>query len=174
MERDIMKKISRINGACALLVASAVFFTYLTFGIVIAKAKPAAASDERALIQIDPEPEQLDQVSEPVGEISEPVGGVSETDDQASEEIGDDSETDDQASEEVGSDIAPTESLDRDSETDDQASEEVGADSETAGQASEILPSAPGGEEYPLEEQAPVQEEMPLGDREAEGRGLGE
>ena len=120
------------------------------------------------MFQIDPETEGLDQVSEPVGDISEqPVGAPAEQLDAVSE-------TDDQASEEVGGDIAPTEPLDEDSETDDQASEEVGADSETAGQASEILPAAPEGEEYPLEEQAPVEEQMPLGDREAEGRGLGE
>ena len=169
-----MERIMQINGACALLVASAVFFTYLTFGSAIAKARPATALSEKLTLQIDPEPEQLDQVSEPVGEISEPIDEVSETDDQASEEIGDDSETDDQASEEVGSDIAPTEPLDEDSETDDQASEEIGDDSETAGQASEILPDAPEGEEYPLEDQPAAQEEMPLGDREAEGRGLGE
>jgi hypothetical protein len=82
------------------------------------------------------------------------------------------SETDDQASEEVGDDIGSTEELDQDSETDDQASEEVGADSETAEQASEVLPAAPEGEEYPLEEESQLQEEMPLGDREAEGRDL--
>jgi len=127
-----------------------------------------AAPGGGIMLQIDPETEGLDQVSEPVGDISEqPVGAPAEQLDEVSE-------TDDQASEEVGGDIAPTEPLDEDSETDDQASEEVGADSETAGQASEILPAAPEGEEYPLEEQAPVEEQMPLGDREAEGRGLGE
>ena len=131
-----MRKILRKSVTCALLAVFAVLFAYPAFGIAIGDAKPAEASDERAPVQIDPEPEQLDQVSE--------------TDDQASEEIG------------------------ADSETDDQASEEVGADSETAGQASEILPPAPGGEEYPLENQAPVEEQMPLGDREAEGKGLGE
>jgi hypothetical protein len=120
------------------------------------------------MFQIDPETEELDQVSEPVGDISEQPAGV------PAEQLDEVSETDDQASEEVGDDIAPTEPLDEDSETVDQASEEVGADSETAEQASEILPDAPEGEEYPLEEQAPVEEQMPLGDREAEGRGLGE
>ncbi|MEW6143500.1 MAG: hypothetical protein AB1598_00620 [Thermodesulfobacteriota bacterium] len=120
------------------------------------------------MLQIDPETEELDQVSEPVGDLSgEPVGAPTESLDEVSE-------TDDQASEEVGDDIAPTESLDEVSETDDQASEEVGEDSETAEQASEVLPPGPEGEEYPLENQAPVQEEMPLGDREAEGRWIGE
>ncbi len=65
-----------------------------------------------------------------------------------------------------------TEQLDQVSETDDMASEEVGEDSETAAEASEVLPSAPEGEEYGLEEEAP-EEQMPLGDREAEGKGLG-
>ncbi len=166
-----MRKILRKSVTCALLAAFAVLFTYPAFGIAIGDAKPAGASDERALVQIDPEPEQLDQVSETDDQASEEIGADSETDDQASEEC--DSETA-QASEEVGSDIAPTESIDQDSETDDQASEEVGADSETAGQASEVLPPGPAGEEYPLQDQAPVQEEMPLGDREAEGKGLGE
>lgn len=125
-------------------------------------------SDRGIMLQIDPETEELDQVSEPVGDISEePVGAPTEPLDEVSETVG-------QASENVGDDIAPTESLDEVSETDDQASEEVGADSETAEQASEALPAAPEGEEYPLEDEAPVQEEMPLGDREAEGRWIGE
>ncbi len=127
---------------------------------------PAAQGGTR--LQIDPETERLDQVSEPVGDISEQPVGV------PAEQLDEVSETDDQASEEVGADIAPTEPLDEVSETDDQASEEVGADSETAGQASEMPPAAPEGEEYPLEDQAPVEEQMPLGDREAEGRGLEE
>lgn len=120
----------------------------------------------RAAVQLDPETEQLDQVSEPIGELSEPVEGV------PTEPLDAVSESDDEASEEVGQDIAPTEELDQVSETDDQASEEVGADSETAAEASEVLPSAPEGEEYGLEEESPAQE-MPLGDREAEGRGIG-
>ncbi|MCL4243670.1 MAG: hypothetical protein KJ002_00820 [Candidatus Dadabacteria bacterium] len=120
----------------------------------------------RALVQLDPETEQLDQVSEPIGELSEPVEGV------PTEPLDAVSESDDAASEEIGQDIAPTEELDQVSETDDQASEEVGADSETAAEASEVLPSAPEGEEYGLEEEAP-EGQMPLGDREAEGRGLG-
>ncbi|MCB0375155.1 MAG: hypothetical protein KDD04_04490 [Sinomicrobium sp.] len=118
------------------------------------------------LVQIDPVTEQLDQVSEPIGELAEPV------EDAPTEPLDAVSESDDQASEEVGEDIAPTEDLDQVSETDDMASEEVGEDSETAAEASEILPSAPEGEEYGLEEGAP-EEQMPLGDREAEGKGLG-
>ena len=102
----------------------------------------AGDTDGGIILQIDPETEQLDQVSEPVGDISEQPDDV------------------------------PSESLDQVSETDDQASEEVGADSETAEQASEVLPAAPEGEEYPLEEESQLQEEMPLGDREAEGRDL--
>ncbi len=160
----------------ALLRTAGSYLSIFVIGAVIICTIDRALAWESApetrgggiMIQIDPETEGLDQVSEPVGEISEQPVGV------PAEQLDEVSETDDQASEEVGDDIAPTEPLDEVSETDDQASEEVGADSETAGQASETLPAAPEGEEYPLEEQAPVQEEMPLGDREAEGRGLGE
>ncbi len=148
-------------------------FCLLLTGVVLALAGDEAGaasglSDEtgRAAIQLDPETEQLDQVSEPVGELSEPVEGV------PTEPLDAVSESDDEASEEVGQDIAPTEELDQVSETDDQASEEVGADSETAAEASEILPPAPEGEESGLEDESHAQE-MPLGDREAEGRGLG-
>lgn len=126
----------------------------------------AANGTGRALVQLDPETEQLDQVSEPIGELAEPVEGA------PTEPLDAVSESDDQASEEVGEDIAPTEDLDQVSETDDMASEEVGEDSETAAEASEVLPSAPEGEEYGLEEETP-EEQMPLGDREAEGKGLG-
>lgn len=149
-----------------------IFCLLLAAGASVPAASQAGAvsglSDEagRATVQLDPETEQLDQVSEPIGELSEPVEGV------PTEPLDAVSESDDEASEEVGQDIAPTEELDQVSETDDQASEEVGADSETADQASEILPSAPEGEETGLEEESPAQE-MPLGDREAEGRGLG-
>jgi hypothetical protein len=141
----------------------------ITLTLTGAEALEAASSQGSGIVlQIDPETEELDQVSEPVGDISEePVGAPTESLDEVSE-------TDDQASEEVGDDIATTESLDEVSETDDQASEEVGEDSETAEQASEVLPPGPEGEEYPLEDQAPAEEEMPLGDREAEGRWIGE
>jgi len=125
-----------------------------------------ASGVDRTLAQLDPETEQLDQVSEPIGELAEPVEG-SPTD-----PLDAVSESDDRASEEIGLDIAPTEGLEQVSETDDQASEEIGADSETAAEASEILPPAPGGEEYGMEDEAP-EEQMPLGDREAEGKGLG-
>lgn len=136
------------------------------FGAGQSSAFSGAAGASRPLIQLDPETEQLDQVSEPIGELAEPVEGV------PTEPLDAVSESDDQASEEVGDDIAPTEDLDQVSETDDMASEEVGEDSETAAEASEVLPSAPEGEEYGLEEEAP-EEQMPLGDREAEGKGLG-
>ena len=118
------------------------------------------------MVQLAPETEQLDQVSEPIDELAEPVEGA------PTEPLDAVSESDNQASEEIGEDIAPTEDLDQVSETDDMASEEVGADSETTAEASEVLPSAPEGEEYGLEEGAP-EEQMPLGDREAEGKGLG-
>ena len=149
------------------------FFLYivLTFGVFLFGAGHSGAFSGTAdgtgrMIQLDPETEQLDQVSEPIGELAEPV------EDAPTEPLDAVSESDDQASEEVGEDIAPTEDLDQVSETDDMASEEVGEDSETAAEASEILPSAPEGEEYGLEEQSP-EEQMPLGDREAEGKGLG-
>ena len=92
---------------------------------------------------------QLDPETEQLDQVSEPIGELSEP-----------------------VEGVPTEPLDAVSESDDEASEEVGADSETLDQASEILPSAPEGEETGLEEESPAQE-MPLGDREAEGRGLG-
>ena len=148
-----------------------IYSLFTTGAFLIAAGQIGAVSGisdgtSRASVQLDPETEQLDQVSEPIGELSEPVEGV------PTEPLDAISESDDAVSEEVGQDIAPTEELDQVSETDDQASEEVGADSETLDQASEILPSAPEGEETGLEEESPVQE-MPLGDREAEGRGLG-
>ena len=155
-----MKILSGLAGA----LACALFLGAGTPGTI--NNALAGDADGGIILQIDPETEQLDQVSEPVGDISE------EPDDVPPESLDQVSETDDQASEEVGDDIGSTEELDQDSETDDQASEEVGADSETAEQASEVLPTAPEGEEYPLEEEPAVQEEMPLGDREAEGRGL--
>lgn len=156
-----MKTVFRTIGTCVCMLVLGIGMT--------CTVRDALAGDAGGLmLQIDPETEELDQVSEPVGDISEqPVGAPTESLDEVSE-------TDDQASEEVGDDIAPTEPLDEVSETDDQASEEVGEDSETAEQASEVLPPGPDGEEYPLEDQAPVQEEMPLGDREAEGRWIGE
>ena len=83
-------------------------------------------------------------------------------------------DTDNQASEDVEDDIGTTEFVDEYSETDDQASEEVGQDSETANQATKVVPPGPEGEEYPIHNQAPPQEEMPLGDRETEGMGFGQ
>ncbi len=138
-----------------------------SFGTVHSSALSGKMNETgQPLVQVDPVTEQLDQVSEPIGELAEPVEGA------PTEPLDAVSESDDQASEEVGEDIAPTEDLNEVSETDDMASEEVGDDSETAAEASEVLPSAPEGEEYGLEEGAP-EEQMPLGDREAEGKGLG-
>ncbi|HML93952.1 MAG TPA: hypothetical protein PKC29_00810 [Thermodesulfobacteriota bacterium] len=92
---------------------------------------------------------QLDPETEQLDQVSEPIGELAEP-----------------------VEGVPTEELDQVSETDDRASEEIGDDSETAAEASEILPPAPEDEEYGLEQEAP-EEEMPLGDREAEGKGLG-
>ena len=161
-----MNSISKITGRYSLL---------LIFGIVLCFAIGSTHADTRMVsvpgdgltVQLDPDTEQLDQVSEPIGDAAE------QPEVEPTESLDAVSETNDQASEEVGDDIVPTESLDEDSETDDQASEEVGQDSETTEQATEVLPPGPFGEEYPLEYQAPAQEEMPLGDREAEGRGPG-
>ena len=116
---DIFKK---------FLLYTVVTLCVLPLGASHLSAFAATNGTGRALVQLDPETEQLDQVSEPIGELAEPVEGV------------------------------PTEELDQ--------------VSETADEASEILPSAPEGEEYGLEDEAP-EEQMPLGDREAEGRGLG-
>ena len=110
------------------LLYTVVTLCVLPLGASHLSAFAATNGTGRALVQLDPETEQLDQVSEPIGELAEPVEGV------------------------------PTEELDQ--------------VSETADEASEILPSAPEGEEYGLEDEAP-EEQMPLGDREAEGRGLG-
>lgn len=132
-----------------------------------ASARVSSIADTGKIVQIEPRTEELDQVSEPVGELSEPVEDV------PTEPLGDVSETVGQASEPVGADVVAPEELGEVSETDDQASEEIGNVSETAEEASENLPGAPEGEEYGLEEEAPI-EEMPLGDREAEGRGIGE
>jgi len=150
--------------SCALILSYAISMI-LTFvsddSAVLAREGPHVGN---VLIQIEPETEELDQVSEPVGELSEPAEDI------PAEPLDVDSESVGGVSEEVGEDVSQPESLGEDSETDDQASEEIGADSETAAEASENLPGAPEGEEYGLEEEPPA--EMPLGDREAEGRGI--
>ena len=117
---------------------------------------------------IDPETEPLDSVSETAEQASEPIGEEIEP----TEPLDSVSETAGQATEQVNSLTEPTESLGSVSETDDQASEPVGAVSETLDQASENLPSAPEGEE--TSEQLGTPQQLPLGDREAEGRGIGE
>ncbi len=137
-----------------------------TVGISRSSAGTTSKSDTGKLVQIEPRTEEMDQVSEPVGELSEPVEGI------PTEPLNEVSETVGQASESVGSDVVAPEPLDEVSETDDQASEEIGSVSETPEEATENLPGAPEGEEYGLEEEAPA--EMPLGDREAEGRWIGE
>jgi hypothetical protein len=150
--------------SCALILSYALSMI-LTF---VSKDSAAVAREEshigKVLIQIEPETEEPGEVSEPVGELSEPAEDI------PTEPLNMDSEPVGGVSEEAGEDVARPESLGEVSDTDDQASEEIGADSETADQASENLPGAPEGEEYGLEEDSPA--EMPLGDREAEGRGI--
>lgn len=163
-----------------LSLTSALFWGLLFFGLSIttvgALACGNAVSCKKLIAQIDPdesepiEPgtESLDSVSETAEEASEPIGEEMEPTeplDSISEPAGEEAES-------VNSLTEPTESLGSVSETDDQASEPVGADSETAEEASENLPSAPEGEEATEEMGAPQQ--LPLGDREAEGRGIGE
>jgi hypothetical protein len=162
-----MNSISKITGRYSLLLIFGIGLSF-SIGSTHVDAREVSAPGDVLTVQIDPNTEQLDQVSEPIGDATE------QPEVEPTDSLDAVSETDDQVSEEVGDDIAPTEPLDEDSETDDQASEEVGQDSETTEQATEVLPPGSFGEEYPLEYQAPAQEEMPLGDREAEGRGLGE
>jgi hypothetical protein len=117
---------------------------------------------------IEPETESLDSVSETAEEASEPIGEEIEP----TEPLDAVSETAGEASESVNSLTEPTESLGSVSESIDEASEPIGAVSETADEASENLPFAPEGEE--TTEQLGVPQELPLGDREAEGRVIGE
>lgn len=148
-----------------IVLSGFTLITALFIKIPEASGRGNPIADTAKIIQIEPQTEELDQVSEPVGELSEPVEDV------PTEPLSEVSETVGQASEPVGADVVAPEELGEVSETDDQASEEIGDVSETAEEASENLPGAPVGEEYGLEEDAPI-EEMPLGDREAEGRGL--
>ncbi len=163
-----------------LSIMSATFWGLLFFGLnIIAQdtlACEITASCEKFIAQIDP------VESEPIEPETESLDSVSETAEQASEPIGEEiaptepldavSETAGEASESVNSLTEPTESLGSVSETLDQASEPVGAVSETAEEASENLPFAPEGEE--ATEQIGAPQELPLGDREAEGRVIGE
>lgn len=157
-----MHLLAKISRALILSYALSMIVTFVSHDSAVLAREESPVGN--VLIQIEPETEELDQVSEPVGELSEPADNIpTEPLDMDSEPVG-------SVSEEVGEDVAQPESLGEESETDDQASQEIGADSETAAQASENLPDEPEGEEHGLEEDSP--EEMPLGDREAEGRGI--
>lgn len=116
---------------------------------------------------LDPAQEQLDEVSEPVGELSEPLtGSPTETLDSVSETAG-------EASENPGSLTETPETLDEATETAHGVEEQLDQVSETAEQASENIPITPEGDGSGLEYDS-REAEMPLGDREAEGRGIGE
>ncbi|MEQ9617763.1 MAG: hypothetical protein RIG61_01140 [Deltaproteobacteria bacterium] len=160
-----MNQNKRLSPYITLSIAALTFI--LTFDISQVSADVFRTSATRELVQIDPETEELNQVSEPIGEVSMPVEDI------PAEPVGELSETAEEASEPVGEDVAAPEPLSEVSESDDRASEEIGDVSETAGEASEHLPGTPEGEEYGLEDEANG-EEMPIGDREAEGRLIGE
>ncbi|HEX9665775.1 MAG TPA: hypothetical protein VGA95_04365 [Thermodesulfobacteriota bacterium] len=159
---------------------SALFLVLLSFGLNITtldtlacgKIEPCknlvAQIDPVESQPIEPETESLDSVSETAEEASEPIGEEIEP----TEPLDSVSETAGEATESVNSLTEPTESLGSVSETDDEASEPIGAISETADEASENLPFAPEGEE--TTEQLGAPQELPLGDREAEGRVIGE
>lgn len=116
---------------------------------------------------LNPAEEQLDQVSEPIGEISEPLV------DTPTEPLDTVSETTGELSEPVGELTEEPEPLGEDSESIDRLGENLDQVSEPVGEASENLPIAPEGDgsdmEYTTDEA-----QMPLGDREAEGRGIGD
>lgn len=163
-----------------LPVTSALFMGLFFFGLNVTTLDTLACgyidSCKRVIAQIDPvesepiepETESLDSVSETAEEASEPI----EEDIVPSEPLDAVSETAGDATESVNSLTEPTESLGSVSETLDQASEPIGEVSETADEASEELPFAPEGQE--TTEQLGVPQELPLGDREAEGRVIGE
>jgi hypothetical protein len=159
---------------------SAIFGGLLFFGLNIATLDTLACENkgscDKLVAQLDPaesesiepETESLDSVSETAEEASEPIGEEIEP----TEPLDSVSETAGQATESVNSLMEPTESLGSVSETDDEASEPIGAVSETPDEASENLPFAPEGEE--TTEQLGAPQELPIGDREAEGRVIGE
>ena len=159
---------------------SPIFGGLLFFGLNIATLDTLACEDkgscDKLVAQLDPvesesiepETESLDSVSETAEEASEPIGEEIEP----TEPLDSVSETAGQATESVNSLTEPTESLGSVSETDDEASEPIGAVSETPDEASENLPFAPEGEE--TTEQLGAPQELPIGDREAEGRVIGE
>ena len=116
---------------------------------------------------LDPADEQLDEVSGPVGELSEPLtGSPTETLESVSETAG-------EASENPGSLTETPETLGEATETAHGVEEQLDQVSETPEQASENIPIAPEGDGSDLEYDS-REAEMPLGDREAEGRGIGE
>ena len=143
----------------------------MVFGILFALVLPAATlsayeesggdigSNYSRLVQLDPADEELDQVSEPVDELSEPI------DDAEPEPLYEEQE---HMGEEPGyyeSDEGYTEQY-GDAYPEDEYGEPVYEEAEN-------LPYAPEGDGSDLEYDR-YDEEMPLGDREAEGMGLGE
>ena len=152
-------------GLFAILVNSSLYYD--------TEAEAYSGNTEETRVQyepesgLDPADEELDEVSEPVGELSEPPGDV------PTETLDSVSETTDQASESINELTEEPENLDQDSESIDELGENLDQVSETAGEASEDLPIAPEGDgsgmEYTTDEA-----EMPLGDREAEGKGIGD
>ena len=154
------------------VICLAIIFLSAVFGLETEGKAVSGAADVPSVQcepegPLDPADEELDQVSEPVGEISEPLM------DTPTEPLDSVSETTDQATEPLNSLTEEPEPLGEDSETIDQVGENLDQVSETAEEASENLPIAPEGDgsdlEYTTEEA-----EMPLGDREAEGRGIGD
>jgi len=149
----------------ALIVGVIIFITYLLsskFEIPFKIPNVSASNKLAQLNPIEPETESLDQDSVPIGEVSRPVESLEvpeETLNQVSEPIGEESEN-------MDSVTGAPESLQ--SATDNDADETLDSVSESAGQASEELPFAPEGQETPIEDEGP--QDMPLGDREAEGR----
>jgi|GEM_PF-1906409 len=138
-----------------------------------AEGKTLSGIADESLVQYEPGPldpaeEQLGEVSKPVGEISEPLA------DTPAETLDSVSETTDQASEPLAPLTEVPEPLSEDSETIGQEEESPDQVSETVQEASENLPIAPEGDGSGLEYDTDEADEIPLGDREAEGRGIGD
>lgn len=118
-------------------------------------------SNYSRLVQLDPADEELDQVSEPIDELSEPIDDAEpEPLYEEQEQIGEESEYYD------GSDADYAEPYDDGSYPEDEYGE-------PGYEEAENLPYAPEGDGSDLEYDR-YDEEMPLGDREAEGMGIGE
>lgn len=142
----------------ALIVGLIIFITYLLslkFEIPFEIPNVSASNKFVQLNPIEPETESLDQDSVPIGEESRPVESLN----QDSEPIG-------EASENIDSVTGAPDKLQ--SVTDNDADETLDSVSEAAGQASEELPFATEGQKTPIEDEG--RQDMPLGDREAEGR----